>query len=569
VASGTAWTSIVGNELNGTVVIWAGRNGSAATSSVLADVAAIVTAVQQHTASYLVMSDPNGDYPSEWGWIPSQNATLSALYSPGNHYLDIRTIMVGMYNPANPADVIDYANNVWPESLRASDNSGTITAAITDPASCAFTTSTALGAGSIVLIGAEKIFILGGSSGAYSCTRGYASTTATTYATATAYTSVDALHLGQNADSPANPNCTNGYICVANQVQAWLNSTSGATSPLVPMNTLNSLGYVVSGSPVSASSLSIANTIGSLTWDGGSDHALQFTGMSLIYGCAYNDSCQTSLGYTSSSGWGSANFNSWVRAASFSVYSSGYKGTAGMSMGMASIGTPTTKFMITGDGSWDTGGKNLYLGSSGTYGNLGAPGYPLASVNTTSLLVNNITSLIGDKPAFSAGLNTLNVNFGSNGTTLGLAGDNVTLTLTKNFFPTTNATQVLGYAGSEWQALHLSNGVYYWDSTHTYSTLLNAATHTANYVVQLPAASGTTALTNQLPLVGTVTTSASVSDAVTVTSLTSSGHCGAHATNSAAAGLTGVYMGAAGTGTVTLYHSATAGGTFNIICTPN
>lgn len=69
--------------------------------------------------------------------------------------------------------------------------------------------------------------------------------------------------------------------------------------------------------------------------------------------------------------------------------------------------------------------------------------------------------------------------------------------------------------------------------------------------------------------VGTITTTAAVSDNLSVTGLTSSGHCSAQATNATAATtLTGVWT-ATGAGSMTLNHSASSGGTFAIFCSFN
>lgn len=108
------------------------------------------------------------------------------------------------------------------------------------------------------------------------------------------------------------------------------------------------------------------------------------------------------------------------------------------------------------------------------------------------------------------------------------------------------------------------------NTANNYDVTLKAQNESSSSTKTFCLGNCTLAATSQLPLVGTATTTASASDSVAVPGLTSSGHCGAPAaTNATAAGLTGVYIGVAGSGTVTLYHSATAGGTFNVICTPN
>jgi hypothetical protein len=235
VMAGTAWSTNqnIASLNSGCAAIWAGRNNYTEPAQVQTDVAAMVAAVEKSTGCYLVMSIPNGEYPFEWkgttgyNTIIALNDALSATYSQGNHYLDIRTSMVSLYNPSNPADVLDHNNDVWPYSLRAQDVSGALTTPLDSLTSCAFSTSEALSEGQIITLNAELIQITGGTNGAYTCVRGYAGSTAATYASASAFTGVDPLHLGQNAESALNPKYTNGYDAVAAQVFAWLQANAG------------------------------------------------------------------------------------------------------------------------------------------------------------------------------------------------------------------------------------------------------------------------------------------------------------------------------------------------------
>ena len=64
---------------------------------------------------------------------------------------------------------------------------------------------------------------------------------------------------------------------------------------------------------------------------------------------------------------------------------------------------------------------------------------------------------------------------------------------------------------------------------------------------------------------GTITTTASASDALSCAWVATSSTCTFTATNGAASGLTGLYM-IPTSGTATLYHSATSGGTFQVAC---
>jgi hypothetical protein len=229
VPTGTAWTAVLPSGTDtGCVILWAGTNNFNDGTQVQADMTAMVAAVQTSTSCYLVMSVPNNDNPIEWkgtaeySAIMALNSALSATYSQGNHYLDIRSALVALYNPANPADVLDYGNDVWPYSLRAGDVSGYLTAPVGSATTCDLSADPAFAAGQIISANTEMIQIASGTNGAYNCVRGYASTIAATYASGTTYTAVDPLHLGQNEQSVQNPKYTNGYDAVAALVYAWL-----------------------------------------------------------------------------------------------------------------------------------------------------------------------------------------------------------------------------------------------------------------------------------------------------------------------------------------------------------
>lgn len=73
-----------------------------------------------------------------------------------------------------------------------------------------------------------------------------------------------------------------------------------------------------------------------------------------------------------------------------------------------------------------------------------------------------------------------------------------------------------------------------------------------------------------IPIVTSFTTTAATSDNVTVTGMTSAGHCSLTATNSGAAGgIASVYVSAKTTNQITVTHTATSGWTFDVMCTLN
>jgi hypothetical protein len=76
------------------------------------------------------------------------------------------------------------------------------------------------------------------------------------------------------------------------------------------------------------------------------------------------------------------------------------------------------------------------------------------------------------------------------------------------------------------------------------------------------------ALSQVIPV--SFTTTAMTSEVVTVTGMTSSGHCTVTPTSSAAAGgIASVFLDTYTTNAVTIHHTATSGWTFNLLCTPN
>jgi ABC-type iron transport system FetAB permease component len=71
-------------------------------------------------------------------------------------------------------------------------------------------------------------------------------------------------------------------------------------------------------------------------------------------------------------------------------------------------------------------------------------------------------------------------------------------------------------------------------------------------------------------LTGSLTTTAATSDVVTVTGATSSSHCSLGSTNATAAtNFTTTYVSAKATNSITVTHVATAGLTYDLLCTVN
>jgi hypothetical protein len=86
-------------------------------------------------------------------------------------------------------------------------------------------------------------------------------------------------------------------------------------------------------------------------------------------------------------------------------------------------------------------------------------------------------------------------------------------------------------------------------------------------------ASGSTIGGRGLPVTASVTTTAATTDVITIAGMTSLGHCDMPGPKNAAAGTmiqnaTPVFISGYGTNSVTLNHVATAGATFDLVCTP-
>ena len=102
-------------------VFWIGGNNFFNPDGVKADIASAVGFLS--TGKFVVLgilnagSEPAGT-PS-YDEIVQLNADLAAAY-PDN-FIDARSILVEGYDPANPADVLDHANDVPPTSLRNDD----------------------------------------------------------------------------------------------------------------------------------------------------------------------------------------------------------------------------------------------------------------------------------------------------------------------------------------------------------------------------------------------------------------------------------------------------------------
>jgi len=236
VNNGDLWTPVVpAGALSGINSIRAGRNNtsvcptSGVTTSncqVAADIEAMTNYVAAHNGRFLVLTVINGELDgyapdsTRYRWATAIDSWITATY-PNNSY-DIREALVAAYDAANPVDVLDHSHDVPPFSLRAFDSSGILASAVGSATSCAISFGRKLGNSTIAIIGSEYIFISSGTDGNYSCTRGFAGSTAAAYPSGTAWVGDDPLHLsGYGTANTANPNGP-GYTLVAKSMQSAL-----------------------------------------------------------------------------------------------------------------------------------------------------------------------------------------------------------------------------------------------------------------------------------------------------------------------------------------------------------
>lgn len=104
-------------------IIWAGRNNYQDTATVIKDIKEMVNALKDvGNNKYLVIGIVNGNFAPEfkggelYNIIIGLNKKLSKIF--GNHFVDIRPVLVGLYNPGSQQDILDHDHDVPPTSKR-------------------------------------------------------------------------------------------------------------------------------------------------------------------------------------------------------------------------------------------------------------------------------------------------------------------------------------------------------------------------------------------------------------------------------------------------------------------
>ena len=192
----------------GTCVIEGGYNNYRSTATVEADIAAMMA--MPCSKSGALQGIPYANTADQWIGGGANRSAIDALNAwEANTYptqaIDIDGMFVSAVCPlavvqADPESVIDCGHGVTPVLFRAQDTDGTIAASI-DASTCTIPLTgltnggRTFGTGVTITIGTEKIYVSAYSEGTVTgCTRGYASTAATSHGAGQAFTAVNSLH---------------------------------------------------------------------------------------------------------------------------------------------------------------------------------------------------------------------------------------------------------------------------------------------------------------------------------------------------------------------------------------
>jgi lysophospholipase L1-like esterase len=439
-----AATSRFGN----TDVFWAGRNNYGSQATVLSDIASMVAALTP-PKRFLVMSVINGAYPGEglggsgYSKIIALNNALASAYP--NNYFDVRSFLVGQYDPTNPSDVIDHNNDVPPSSLRAVDFSTTVQANI-GASDATIQLGKSPSNGTILTIDSEEMLVASGSGSSspytVAVTRGYASTTAASHSNGTSVSGIDPLHL--NAA---------GYTLVAQQVNAWLRAHI--------FTTLLS---------ASAAADLVAGAASAPVW---LDSFVQFSASS-----------------------GTVTLDLSAHDA-FYVYA---QGSITLSLANATVGRHFSLEVCNNS----SGGNTISFSSSAfRYSSFVMPSAAWTCAAQSFVVLNlngsNLAYPVGPQINSDGTTATQSVSqtaYGTNGTKIFIAGDATQLQVNTNWLPDSFNTRDVGRQILAWRSLHLGTAINFWDSTGTYDMQVSAPAHSANFSQTLMGASGQIPVTN-------------------------------------------------------------------------
>ena len=107
------------DKLTYTTVIWAGYNDLVSPPTVEADITSMVKLLGTNN-HYVILSILTGDIERKGSMRYTNtmaiNRWIATTYP--DHYYDVRTYLVSLYNPADPQDVADHDADIVPHSLR-------------------------------------------------------------------------------------------------------------------------------------------------------------------------------------------------------------------------------------------------------------------------------------------------------------------------------------------------------------------------------------------------------------------------------------------------------------------
>jgi len=578
-------------------IIWAGRNEYWYPTNVLNGVSNMVANLRAggNTNRFLVLSVLNGNYSGDerggagYQTITNINAQFAAAY--GSNYLDVRAYLVSRYNPTNAQDVLDYANDIPPSTLRSDGihlNSSGYPAVAAYILTNGMATLRGAWGPAVRPSGVTAILRQPGPIGSESKSTGdFTSLTGNTLGvgSVTVTNGLTAQSLASVSSSVGSGTATNSYISPAFTVTgsgysstAYL-SGNGAlwvfTGGLAPdANGTRDLGVgglawrnITATGVITAGSASLASeTLGSLVVTNG------ITAGSLTASGAVASTTSTT---------GSAVATNSFKAPAILVQGSGSSyGTLSLSGDNSAIITDK-KLMPAANGTLSLGyGYDSYQWLHGFFSgklwsdslqttNGAIAALTAGSVTTTNAItaasvtasgaIASATSTVGSAVAtnsFKAPA-ILVQGSGSSYGTLSLSGDNSAIITDKKLMPAANGTLSLGYGYDSYQWLHgFFSGKLWSDSLQTTNgaiAALTAGSVTTTNAITAGSATISGALSAGSATVGSVT----VTNAVTAASVTASG-----ALSGGSAAITGAAAaGSLTTGSAVVTNAMSVGGT--------
>ncbi len=218
-------------------IFWVGRNNITQQAQIASDLANMIGYLRH--GNYLCLTIPNAEYePSGSGGYTSVAASNSMIVSTcgPSHTFDIRAYLISQYNPSNPVDVYDKANDIVPYTQRAIVARGTVNGAL-GTTGCPTANAPAMGSmgTGVMKVDSEYILIstISGNA-ATACTRGYGTGgVVATHSNGAAFTITDSLHISGGADALAATYIVANYKSVLLGTTPYQLPTGAAIASLI------------------------------------------------------------------------------------------------------------------------------------------------------------------------------------------------------------------------------------------------------------------------------------------------------------------------------------------------